>query len=163
IHPTANEGFHLIVSPSHGKTLAIDYFEYSDGSEFPRSDFVTPWKSRSSRQPAPDLPLVVAQPSEKGPMDKGRREKRSPKKFVVLLSNGAKPVVASCASTENVSDNGARVRTVSPWKQDTRVLVKSSLGELLARARVVYCRTLPDGTFAVGLEFLARTGAWVTG
>jgi len=39
----------------------------------------------------------------------GRREKRSPKKLVVLLSNGTKPVVAGCASTENVSDSGARV------------------------------------------------------
>ena len=95
-------------------------------------------------------------------MDCGRREKRSPKKFVVLLSNGTKPVVAECASTENVSNNGARVRTVRPWKQDTRVLVKSSLGELRARARVVYCQTLSDSTFAVGLEFLARTDAWVT-
>jgi len=95
-------------------------------------------------------------------MDSGRREKRSPKKFAVLLSNGTKPVVAECASTENVSDNGARVRTVRPWKQDTRVLVKSSLGELRARARVVYCQTLPDSTFAVGLEFLARPDAWVT-
>jgi hypothetical protein len=91
-----------------------------------------------------------------------RREKRSPKKFVVLLSNGTKPGVAECASTENASDNGARVRTVRPWKQDTRVLVKSSLGELRARARVVYCQILPDSTFAVGLEFLARTDAWGT-
>jgi len=97
-------------------------------------------------------------------MDGGRREKRSPKKFVVLLSNGTKQVVAECASTENVSDSdkGARVRTVRLRKQDTRVLVKSSLGELRARARVVYCQTLPDIAFAVGLEFLARTDAWVT-
>jgi hypothetical protein len=95
-------------------------------------------------------------------MDGGRREKRRPQRFVVLLSNGTKPVVAECASTENISANGARVRTVRPWKQDSRVLVKSSLGELRARARVVYCQTLPDSTFAVGLEFLARTDAWVT-
>jgi len=92
----------------------------------------------------------------------GRREKRSPKKFMVLLSNGTKPVVAECASTENVSDNGARVRTVRPWRQDTCVLAKSSLAELRAEARVVYCQTLPDSTFAVGLEFLARADAWVT-
>ena len=95
-------------------------------------------------------------------MDRGRKEKRSPKKFVVLLSNGTKPVVAECVSTENVSDNGARVRTTRPWKQDARLLVKSSLGQLLARARVVYCQALPDSTFAVGLEFLARTDAWIT-
>jgi|SRR5215469_2282101 len=42
----------------------------------------------------------------------------------------------------------ARVRTVRPWKQVTRVLVKFPLAELRARARVVYCQTLPDGTFA---------------
>src|SRR5262249_34455273 len=95
-------------------------------------------------------------------MDGGRRERRSPKKFVVLLSNGTKPVVAECASTENVSDNGVRVRTVRPWKQDTRVLVKSPLGELRAEARVVYCQALPDTTFAVGLEFLAHTNAWIS-
>jgi len=95
-------------------------------------------------------------------MDSGRREKRSAKKFVVLLSNGTNPVLAECASTENVSANGARVRTARSWRQDTRVLVKSSLGELRARARVVYCQTLPDSTFAVGLEFLARADAWVT-
>jgi len=92
-------------------------------------------------------------------MDGGRREKRSPMRFVVLLSNKEKTVAAEC---ENFSDNGARVRTTQPWKQDTRVLVKSSLGELLAGARVVYCRTLPDGAFEVGLEVLVRTQAWVT-
>jgi len=42
-------------------------------------------------------------------------------------------------------------------------LVKSSLGVLLGQARVVYCQTLPGIAFAVGLEFLARTDAWVTG
>lgn len=94
-------------------------------------------------------------------MDGGRREKRSPRKFVVLLSNGTKPVVAECASTENVSANGSRVRTVRPWKPNTRVLVKSPLGELRAEARVVSCQILPDTTFALGLEFLGCTDAWV--
>jgi len=84
----------------------------------------------------------------------GRREQRSPNKFVILLSNGTKPVVAECVSTENISDNGARVRTARPWKPDARVLVKSPLAEL--EARVVYCQTLPDATFAVGLEFLRQ-------
>jgi len=93
----------------------------------------------------------------------GRREKRRTKRFVVQLSNGTEPVVAECASTENVSANGARVRTARRWKPETRVLVKSPLGELRAEARVVYCQTLPDTTLVVGLEFLARTNAWVTG
>jgi len=95
-------------------------------------------------------------------MDGGRREKRRPQRLVVLLSNGTKPLDAECASTENVSTNGARVRTVRRWEPDTRVVVKSPLGELRAEARVVYCEALPDTTFAVGLEFPARTNAWVT-
>ena len=90
-------------------------------------------------------------------MDNGRREERSLQRFVVLLSNGTQTVVAECASTENISAYGARVRTVRRWEPDTRVLVKSPLGELRCEARVVYCQTLPDTTFAVGLEFLGHT------
>jgi hypothetical protein len=33
-------------------------------------------------------------------------------KFFLLLSEGTKPVVSECVSTENVSSNGVRVRTV---------------------------------------------------
>jgi len=94
-------------------------------------------------------------------MDSGRREQRSLQRFVVLLSNGTQPVVAECAPTENVSANGARVRTVRRWEPDSRVHVKSPLGELRCEARVVYCQTLQDTTFAVGLEFLGRKDAWV--
>ena len=92
-------------------------------------------------------------------MDGGRREKRSLQRFVVLLSNGTQPVVAECAPTENISAYGARVRTVRRWEPDAHVLVKSPLGELRCEARVVYCQTLPDTTFAVGLEFLGHTEA----
>jgi len=87
-------------------------------------------------------------------MDGLRKEERSPQKLVLLLSNAMKGVIAECVSTENVSGNGARVRTVRPWKQDTRVFVESPWRELRTPARVVYCQTLPDTTFAVGLEFL---------
>jgi len=83
--------------------------------------------------------------------------------FRVLLSNRDKPVLMAFASTENVSANGTRVQTHRPWKPNTRVLVKSSLGVLLGQARVVYCQALPGIAFAVGLEFLARTDSWVTG
>ena len=94
-------------------------------------------------------------------MNGGRREKRSPQRLVVLLSNGTQPAVAECASTENISAKGARVRTVRRWVPDTRVLVKSPLGALRGEARVVYCQTLRDTTFAVGLEFLGHTDACV--
>ena len=93
-------------------------------------------------------------------MDGGRREKRSLQRFVVMLSNGTPTVVAECASTENISANGARVRTVWRWEPDSRVLVRSPLGALRGEARVVYCQTLRDTTFAVGLEFLDHIDAW---
>jgi PilZ domain-containing protein len=91
----------------------------------------------------------------------GRREKRSAQTLRVLLSSGAQPVVAEYAATENVSSYGVRVRTERPWKPDSRVLIKFSQGDLWARARVVYCQTLQSKTFALGLEFLARTGEWL--
>jgi hypothetical protein len=93
-------------------------------------------------------------------MDGGRREKRILQRFVVLLSNGTQPVVAECASTENISVNGARVRTVRGWEPDSRVLVKYPIGALRREARVVYCETLRDTTFAVGLEFMGHADAW---
>ncbi len=90
----------------------------------------------------------------------GRREKRVSQSLKVLRSSGAQPTVAEYAATENVSSYGARVRTDRPWKPETRVLIKTSQGDLWGRARVVYCQTLQSRTFAVGLEFLGRTGPW---
>ena len=86
---------------------------------------------------------------------------RSPHKGRVLLSNGEQPVVMAFATTENVSTNGARIQTDRPWKEGTRVLLKSALGELWGQARVVYCQRIPPDSFAVGLEFVIRTGAWM--
>jgi hypothetical protein len=85
----------------------------------------------------------------------GRREKRRFEKFRVLLSNGEEPVAPAHALTENVSANGIRAITDQPWKPDTRVLIKSSMGELWAR--VIYCQNLPAHTFALGLELLTPT------
>src|ERR1700751_2619631 len=48
----------------------------------------------------------------------GRREKRRPGKFEVLLSSGGQPMLAERASTENVSSSGVRVRTEQLWKPD---------------------------------------------
>ena len=87
----------------------------------------------------------------------GRKEKRTLRTHRVLLSSGLQPVVAEYASLENISPYGVRVRTERPLRPDTRVLIKSSQGESWARARVVYCQTLKPHTFALGLEFPART------
>ena len=97
-------------------------------------------------------PLRTAKGMTRG---EGRRETRRPWKFEVLLSSGGQPMLAERASTENVSSRGVRVRTERLWKPDARVFVKSSRGDLWARARVVYCRTLRSTTHALGLEFFA--------
>lgn len=91
----------------------------------------------------------------------GRKEKRTPRTYRVLLSSGLQPVVAEYASVENISSYGVRVRTERPLRPDMRVLIKSSQGESWASARVVYCQTLKSHTFALGLEFLTRTSSWL--
>lgn len=92
----------------------------------------------------------------------GRKEKRTPPRtHRVLLSSSLQPVVAEYASVENISSYGVRLRTERPLRPDTRVLIKSSQGESWASARVVYCQTLKSHTFALGLEFLARTSSWL--
>jgi hypothetical protein len=90
-----------------------------------------------------------------------RKEKRNPEKLQVLLSQMAEPLLTEPASTDNVSSHGMRVQTHRLWKRDTHLIVQSSEGELWGRARVVYCQTLPANTFALGIEFVARTGGWI--
>lgn len=90
-----------------------------------------------------------------------RKEERNFEKLQVLLSSTAEPLPIESASTENVSSQGLCVLTERPWKQDTVLVVLSPERELWARARVVYCQTLGDNKFAIGMELLARKGAWI--
>jgi PilZ domain len=57
------------------------------------------------------------------------------------------------ASTEDISSTGMRVQTIRPWKPESRLRVKATMGDLRATARVVYCQSLAANTFALGLEF----------
>ena len=91
-----------------------------------------------------------------------RKEKRNRRTFLAMLSSTRPPLAMALASAEDVSSRGMRVQTDRPWKLDTRLVVETSRGERSARARVVYCETLSNTTFAVGLEFLARTDAFGT-
>jgi hypothetical protein len=96
-------------------------------------------------------------------MHENRKEKRKPERLQVLLSRIAEPSLTDAASTDNVSSHGMRVRTFRPLKRDTHLIIQSSEHELLGRAKVVYCQTLRANRFALGLEFVARTGAWIMG
>jgi hypothetical protein len=90
----------------------------------------------------------------------GRKEKRNAQRLQVLLSSLAQPLQAEQVSMEDITSYGMRVQTERPWELGTIVLLKSPQGDLLARARVVYCQALAHETFGLGLEFLARTDAW---
>ena len=90
----------------------------------------------------------------------GRKEKRNRRTFLAMLSSTRHPLAMVLASTDNVSSRGMRVQTDRPWKPNTRLVVETSRGERSERARVVYCETLSNTTFAVGLEFLPRTDAF---
>src|SRR5215469_11601544 len=66
----------------------------------------------------------------------GRREKRELQKLRVLISDGQGPRQVEYAWTENLSLNGARIRTDRPWEAGSTVTLNSSVGQLLTRARV---------------------------
>ena len=84
----------------------------------------------------------------------GRKERRSQQQSEVMLSTVEEhQMYGEVASMENISSDGARVRTERPWKPDAPVLFKSQ-GDWI-RARVIYCHSLDDKSFAVGLELQA--------
>ena len=88
-----------------------------------------------------------------------RTESRVPKKVLVELysfDNAAYEIT----STVDVSLHGARVLTKAPWATNQRLSVRSVQGNLFSRARIIYCRSLLDRSFSIGLELLHPTGDW---
>ena len=94
-------------------------------------------------------------------MDASKRtEDRTPLKVTVDLSSLDVRTPAQEGVTENVSARGARVLTNKPWKPNDRLNVRSLLGNLRSRARVVYCVPVDAGQFAIGLQLFAAVGNW---
>ncbi|MFI5093257.1 MAG: PilZ domain-containing protein [Candidatus Acidiferrum sp.] len=89
-----------------------------------------------------------------------RLEVRAPVHVTVDLSGLDVHTVAQQGVTENVSARGARVVTSKPWHPNDHVKVRSLLGSLRSRARVVYCQPLGKDSFAVGLELFVSVGEW---
>ena len=94
-------------------------------------------------------------------MSNGRKRARSFERLRVKIFSVEEPFVSEPCLTQDISSLGARLLTERSWTPNSRVLVKSPSGNLWARARVVYCQRLSPKAFAVGLEFLARTGELV--
>lgn len=89
-----------------------------------------------------------------------RVEERTPMKVTVNLSSVDVRVRSQEGMTENVSSHGARVITSQPVPLNARLDVRSMLGSLRSRARVVYCQQVATNAFAVGLELSATAGKW---
>ncbi len=91
----------------------------------------------------------------------GRMERRLPIVVVVRLAE------AECASTDggertytdNISSRGARVYSIRPWQLGDAVQV-TPRNEDPARGNVVYCQTLEDGRFVIGVKFQDRPVMW---
>jgi len=90
-----------------------------------------------------------------------RRENRIPMEIPVVLDGHRQVPGAEPTFTENVSAKGARVVSVRHWDKGARLVLSSRTGEFRSSARVAYCQPLHDDGYAVGLEFLDRTGRWV--
>jgi hypothetical protein len=88
-----------------------------------------------------------------------RTEPRTPQKVTVELHN---PENASyeIASTVNVSLHGARILTKGSWVPNQDLSIRSVPGDLFSRARIVYYRPLPDGSFSIGLQLYLPTEDW---
>lgn len=89
-----------------------------------------------------------------------RVEERIPLKIKVDLFSLNVRLPAREGVTENVSAHGARVIVSREMPRDLRLDVRSMLGNLRSRARVVYCEPMANGMFAVGLELFATVGDW---
>jgi hypothetical protein len=94
-------------------------------------------------------------------MSNGRMRERPFERLPVQIFSIEDPFVSESCTTQNINSIGARLLTGRSWAPECRVIVKSPSGSMWARARVVYCQPLTHKEFAVGLEFLARTGELV--
>jgi PilZ domain-containing protein len=61
--------------------------------------------------------------------------------------------------TDNISSRGARVYSIRPWQPGQAVQV-TPRNEEPACGNVVYCQTLEDGRFVIGVKFQDRPIMW---
>ena len=90
----------------------------------------------------------------------GRLEKRIEIAIPLHISTMLDPDGAERTTTENVCSLGIRVLTDHARELNERLMIQSLKGDLKRLARVVYCQRLPDGHFAVGLQFQGNAVKW---
>jgi hypothetical protein len=77
----------------------------------------------------------------------------------VWVTSLAQPGILELARTLDVSDRGARVSASRAWSAEEKVLLSAPPG-FLAEARVVYCHTMPNEQFVVGICLDDPSKAW---
>lgn len=97
------------------------------------------------------------------PARSGRIEKRILLAVPVQISSPLGQAAAERTTTENVCSLGMRVLSHHARELNERLMISSIFGDLRTLARVVYCQRLPDGHFAVGLQFQGVPADWPKG
>lgn len=90
----------------------------------------------------------------------GRTERRITKAVPVCLMFGEDWFIAEQATTEDVSPHGARLTIRRRCKPGELAFVATPSTHSQVEARVVYCETLRNGNFSVGLEFRPEGVDW---
>jgi PilZ domain-containing protein len=107
------------------------------------------------------LPSEGLTPMPLDPRLGGRMERRLPIIVVVRLAQ-VEPADSDREErtyTDNISTRGARVFSRYPWQAGERVMV-TPLREETASGNVVYCQTLSDGRYGVGVKFQGDLVMW---
>jgi hypothetical protein len=86
----------------------------------------------------------------------GRSEKRTPAELAVVISSLSERPFKERAFTENVSSHGLRAISKRMWPPGARLLVSFGGEPTPGAARVVYCQSLANKKFAVGLALSAK-------
>ena len=94
------------------------------------------------------------------PERSGRLEKRIRLAVPVQISSVLDPAATERTTTENFCSLGMRILTQRARQLNERIWIRSLDVDLRTLARVVYCQRLPDGRFAVGLQFQGVAVSW---
>jgi len=90
----------------------------------------------------------------------GRLEKRTTAAVAVMLTSIDLAFRTELTSTENISRDGARVVSESPWSANDSLVIKSLEGSLQSEARVIYRQAIRENLYAIGLQLIAPQGNW---
>jgi hypothetical protein len=93
-------------------------------------------------------------------MTNGRSEKRMSIEVPIEVCLPDEPKLRGRMLTENVSAHGARVFVERELQPGQQVVIESPKDGARSEAKIVYCRRLSDGKFAVGLELFERLEPW---